>query len=246
MPVASLSSTLITSSIGDYGLYAVFVLMLIDAVFPAASEVVMVYGGAIASGAIAGQSVTLFGYTFAPGLPAYLAIALAGTIGYLIGAVLGWEIGRRGGRPYLERHGRWLHLDHAKLERAEAWFDRWEDWAVLPRPRHARRALVHLDPGRHLRGAARPLHDAHADRLRDLVLRVRRRRLGGGRELGELPPRVPLRGHRRRRARVVVAAGSSRARPAPAPELAQPRRAAPGRFPLSGVDGPPARYTRTS
>ncbi len=130
MPVASLSSTL-TQLIGDYGLYAVFVLMLIDAVFPAASEVVMVYGGAIASGAIAGQSVTLFGYTFAPGLSAYLAIALAGTIGYLIGSVLGWEIGRRGGRPYLERHGRWLHLDHAKLERAEAWFDRWEDWAVF-------------------------------------------------------------------------------------------------------------------
>jgi membrane protein DedA with SNARE-associated domain len=130
MPVASLSSTL-TQFIGDYGLYAVFLLMLVDAVFPTASELVMVYGGAIASGAIAGQSVTLFGYTFAPGLSAYLAIALAGTIGYLSGSVLGWEIGRRGGRPYLERHGRWLHLDHAKLERAEAWFDRWEDWAVF-------------------------------------------------------------------------------------------------------------------
>ncbi len=121
----------VTTAIGNYGLYAVFLLMMIDAVFPAASEVVMVYAGAIASGAIAGQSVTLFGHTFPSGLPAYLAMALAGTIGYLIGAVIGWEIGRRGGRPYLERHGRWLHLDHAKLERAEAWFLRWEDWAVL-------------------------------------------------------------------------------------------------------------------
>ncbi len=121
----------ITTAIGNYGLYAVFFLMLIDAVFPAASEVVMVYGGAIASGAIAGTSVNLFGHTFEPGFPAYLAIAIAGTVGYLIGAVIGWEIGRRGGRPYLERHGRWLHLDHEKLERAEAWFLRWEDWAVL-------------------------------------------------------------------------------------------------------------------
>ena len=59
----------VTTAIGNYGLYAVFLLMLIDAVFPAASEVVMVYGGAVASGAIAGQSVTLFGHTFAPGLP---------------------------------------------------------------------------------------------------------------------------------------------------------------------------------
>ncbi len=121
----------VTSAIGNYGLYAVFVLMMIDAVFPAASEVVMLYGGAVASGAIAGQSVTLFGHTFPSGFPAYVAIAVAGTLGYLVGAVIGWEIGRRGGRPFLERHGRWLHLDHAKLERAEAWFLRWEDWAVL-------------------------------------------------------------------------------------------------------------------
>ena len=121
----------ITSAIGSYGLYAVFLLMLIDAVLPAASEVVMVYGGAIASGAIAGQSVTLFGYAFAPGLDAYLAISLAGAIGYTIGSVLGWELGRRAGRPYLERHGRWLHLNAAKLDRAEAWFDRYGSWAVF-------------------------------------------------------------------------------------------------------------------
>src|SRR4029077_121101 len=82
-------------------------------------------------GAIAGQSVTLFGYTFASGLPAYLAIALAGTIGYTVGALIGWEIGRRGGRPYLERHGRWLHLDAAKLDRAERWFDRRGNLAVF-------------------------------------------------------------------------------------------------------------------
>ena len=75
--------------------------------------------------------MTLFGYTFAPGLSAYLAIVVAGTIGYLIGSVIGWEIGVSGGRPYLERHGRWLHLDAAKLDRAEAWFLKWEDWAVL-------------------------------------------------------------------------------------------------------------------
>jgi membrane protein DedA with SNARE-associated domain len=130
MFVGSFTSSL-TTFVGDYGLYAVFLLMLIDAVFPAGSEIVMVYGGAIASGAIAGQSVTLFGHTFAAGLPAYLAISLAGTVGYTIGALIGWEIGRRGGRPYLERHGRWLHLDAAKLARAEAWFDRFGSWAVF-------------------------------------------------------------------------------------------------------------------
>ena len=118
VPLASVTSTL-TELVGDYGLYAVFVLMLIDAVFPAGSEIVMVYGGAIASGAIAGVSVTLFGHELSSGLPAYLAIVAAGTVGYLIGSVIGWEIGSRGGRPYLERHGRWLHLDERRLDRAE-------------------------------------------------------------------------------------------------------------------------------
>jgi len=132
--VASVLSGLtdaVTSAIGDYGLYAVFVLMLVDAIFPAASEVVMVYGGAVASGAFAGQDVVLFGQTIDAGLPAYVAIALAGTLGYTVGAIAGWAIGLYGGRPYLERHGRWLHVDAAKLDRAERWFERWEDWAVF-------------------------------------------------------------------------------------------------------------------
>ncbi|HEY6568897.1 MAG TPA: DedA family protein [Candidatus Limnocylindrales bacterium] len=134
MPVASILSEItetVTSVIGDYGLYAVFLLMLIDAVFPAASEVVMVYAGAVAAGAFPDQSVTLFGHEFEPGLPAYLAMATAGTIGYLIGSVLGWWVGDYGGRPWLERHGRWLHLNAERLDRAERWFDRWEGWAVF-------------------------------------------------------------------------------------------------------------------
>jgi len=132
--VASIVSDLtdaVTTAIGDYGLYAVFVLMLVDAVFPAASEVVMVYAGALAAGAFANQNVVLFGQTIDDGWPAYIAIALAGTIGYTLGAIIGWAIGLYGGRPYLERHGRWLHLDAEKLDRAERWFERWEDWAVF-------------------------------------------------------------------------------------------------------------------
>jgi membrane protein DedA with SNARE-associated domain len=132
--VASILSSvteLLTDTIGDYGLYAIFFLMLVDAVFPAASEPVMVYGGAVAAGAFAGQNVTLFGTEIESGLPAYLAVATAGTIGYLIGAVLGWWIGAAAGRPFLEEHGRWFHLNAAKLDKAERWFDRWDDWAVF-------------------------------------------------------------------------------------------------------------------
>jgi membrane protein DedA with SNARE-associated domain len=132
--VASILSAItdaVTSAIGDHGLYAVFLLMLIDAVLPAASEVVMVYGGALAAGAFAGQDVVLFGSTIEEGLPAYLAIALAGTIGYTIGAVGGWAIGLYGGKPFLERRGRWFHLNEERLDRAERWFDRWGEWAVF-------------------------------------------------------------------------------------------------------------------
>jgi membrane protein DedA with SNARE-associated domain len=134
VPVASVLSGItdaVTEAIGDHGLYAVFALMAVDAVLPAASEVVMVYAGAVAAGAFAGQSVTLFGHTVADGFPAYVAMALAGTLGYLVGAIVGWAIGDYGGRPYLERHGRWLHLSEGKLDRAEAWFDRFGNWAVF-------------------------------------------------------------------------------------------------------------------
>ena len=121
----------VTDAIGNQGLYAVFLLMMVDAVLPAASEVVMVYAGAVASGAFAGQAITLFGYQFDSGLPAYLAVAIAGTVGYLIGSIGGWALGDYLGRPWLEHHGRWLHLNAEKLDRAERWFDRWEEWAVF-------------------------------------------------------------------------------------------------------------------
>ncbi|HEY7178616.1 MAG TPA: DedA family protein [Gaiella sp.] len=133
MPVAALSEITdrITEVVGNHGLYAVFVLMMIDAVFPAASELVMVYAGAIASGAFVGQSVSLFGHEFQSGFPAYVAMATAGTVGYLVGSIVGWGAGDYLGRPWLERHGRWLHLSSEKLDRAERWFDRWEEWAVF-------------------------------------------------------------------------------------------------------------------
>jgi membrane protein DedA with SNARE-associated domain len=121
----------VTDAVGDYGLYAVFLLMLVDAVLPAASEIVMLYAGAVAAGAFAGQNVTLFGERIESTPWAYIAMAGAGTIGYLGGSILGWVIGRYGGRPYLERHGRWLHITPEKLDRAEAWFARYGDAAVL-------------------------------------------------------------------------------------------------------------------
>jgi membrane protein DedA with SNARE-associated domain len=128
--LASVSGS-VTTFVGDHGVYAVFLLMAIDAVFPAASELVMVYAGALASGAFASQHVVLFGHRIEPGGRAYVTMALAGTLGYVVGSIFGWWIGRAGGRPFAERHGRLLHLGPERLERAERWFDRHDRWAVL-------------------------------------------------------------------------------------------------------------------
>jgi membrane protein DedA with SNARE-associated domain len=128
--LASVTDTL-TSFIGDHGLYAVFGLMLVDAVLPAASALVMLYAGALAAGAFAGQNVVFFGERVSSGFWAFVVMTLAGAIGYTIGSIAGWAIGFYGGRPYLERHGRWLHVNAARLARAARWFDRFGDAAVF-------------------------------------------------------------------------------------------------------------------
>jgi membrane protein DedA with SNARE-associated domain len=121
----------VTSAIGNHGVYAVFLLMALDAVFPAASELVMLYAGALAAGAFAGQHVVLFGAHISSHAGAYVVMALAGTLGYLAGAIVGWAIGRYGGRRLIERRGRLFHLGPDRLARAERWFDRWDDLAAL-------------------------------------------------------------------------------------------------------------------
>jgi membrane protein DedA with SNARE-associated domain len=129
--LAGLSSSL-TSQVAAHGVYAVFILMAIDAVFPAASELVMLYAGAVAAGAFSSaHHVSVFGEKIGFGPTAYVTVALAGTFGYLVGAVVGWWIGVRGGRPYLERRGRWLHVTPENLDRAERWFERWGNAGVL-------------------------------------------------------------------------------------------------------------------
>jgi membrane protein DedA with SNARE-associated domain len=129
--LASISSSF-TSQVASHGVYAVFLLMMIDAVFPAASEIVMLYAGAVAAGVLSSaHHVSIFGATIGSGIGAYIVMALAGTLGYFVGSLLGWGIGLYGGRPLLERRGRWFHLTPEKLDRAERWFQKWGNLGVL-------------------------------------------------------------------------------------------------------------------
>ena len=51
-------------------------------------------------------------------------VTLAGTIGATIGALVAYAIGAWGGRPIIERWGRWLGITPADLDRTESFFER--------------------------------------------------------------------------------------------------------------------------
>jgi membrane protein DedA with SNARE-associated domain len=115
----------VTSFVGNHGLAAIFLLMFVAAILPAASELTMIYGGALASGALAGHIAH-----FRPGWHAYLAVVVVGVVGNVLGAALGWALGYYGGHPLLERRGRWLHATPERIARAERWFERFGTVAV--------------------------------------------------------------------------------------------------------------------
>lgn len=127
---AGLTSQL-TSWIGHQGVYAVFALMALDALLPVGGELIMLYAGVLAAGAIAGQQATLFGAALGDGLESYLVLAMAGSLGYLAGSLIGWTIGVVGGRPLIERKGPLLHVSPETVHRAEDWFERFGRRAVF-------------------------------------------------------------------------------------------------------------------
>jgi len=125
LPAASLTSTIL-DLVAHHGAVAVFVLMAVDALLPVGGELIMLLAGALAAGALGVGAGGL-----GTGPTAYVALATAGALGYLAGAMIGWAVGRRGGRDLVVRHGRWLHLGPQRLERAERWFDRFGNVGVL-------------------------------------------------------------------------------------------------------------------
>lgn len=62
-----------------------------------------------------------------------LWVAVAASTGAIVGDTIGYTIGRRGGRPLLERLGRRFpkHLGPQHLAAAERSFERWGVWAVF-------------------------------------------------------------------------------------------------------------------
>jgi membrane protein DedA with SNARE-associated domain len=59
----------------------------------------------------------------------YWLVVLAGTVGATVGALIAYAIGAYGGRPILERWGRYVGVSATDLDRAEAFFARYGDAA---------------------------------------------------------------------------------------------------------------------
>ena len=106
--------------IASYSYAAVFVLMAAEsACIPVPSELIMLFGGALAAGA--GPDVH----------PSLIVIIVAGVVGNVVGSYGAWAVGRYGGQAVWHRWGRYVLLRGQDLDRAEYWFARYGAAAVF-------------------------------------------------------------------------------------------------------------------
>jgi membrane protein DedA with SNARE-associated domain len=62
---------------------------------------------------------------------AILAGGFYGALGCTIGSIASYALGAYGGRPFLERYGKYLLITRHDLEKADHWFERWGNRAVF-------------------------------------------------------------------------------------------------------------------
>jgi membrane protein DedA with SNARE-associated domain len=102
------------------GYFGIFLLMVLENVFPPIpSEVIMGLGGiAVARGQMEA-----------------LPLIAVGTAGTVVGNYFWYALGRRFGylglKPWVDRHGRWLTVDWHEVERLHAFFTRHGEWIVF-------------------------------------------------------------------------------------------------------------------
>jgi membrane protein DedA with SNARE-associated domain len=98
-----------------WGYLAVFVLSFISSMgLPVGAEVAIIYGGVLASGQIPNEPHPLN----------LVLVIVVAAVAEVLGSVAGYSIGYFGGRPLVDRVGKYVLLTHRDLDRAEAWFDR--------------------------------------------------------------------------------------------------------------------------
>ena len=108
--------------LADHGYLAVFVLSFISSMgLPVGAEVALIYGGVLASGQVTTGHHQL----------SLIVVILVAVAAEVLGSLAGYLIGFYGGRPLVDRVGKYVLLTHKDLDRAEAWFGRHGDPLVL-------------------------------------------------------------------------------------------------------------------
>jgi len=98
----------IMSVISTMGYGGIALLMAIEsACIPLPSEIIMPFAGFLV---FKGQ-MTLWG------------IAMAGAIGCVLGSIPAYYLGMYGGRPLVEKYGKYVLISHRDLNMADRWFD---------------------------------------------------------------------------------------------------------------------------
>ena len=106
----------ISSLIAMSGYGGIVILMAIEsACIPLPSELIMPFAG----------------YLVFQGTMKLLLVATAGAIGCNVGSLIAYEIGCYGGRPLVERYGRWILMGHRELDWADRFFAHWGYLAVF-------------------------------------------------------------------------------------------------------------------
>jgi membrane protein DedA with SNARE-associated domain len=124
--IASISESLVNETshfVRDAGLPGIFALMAISsACIPIPSEIVMLFAGfAVAD---PGQSASHHHLTM-------VGIVIAGLLGTMVGSWVAYAVGRGGRLELFERHGHRVHMGPAQIAKADGWFQRYGEAAVL-------------------------------------------------------------------------------------------------------------------
>ena len=105
-----------TATIVALGYPGIALLMAIEsACIPLPSEIIMPFAG----------------YLVSQGHFTLIGVATAGAIGCNLGSIVGYAMGQYGGRPIVERYGRYLLIDAHDIDKADRFFQKYGDWAVL-------------------------------------------------------------------------------------------------------------------
>ncbi|MFD2615636.1 DedA family protein [Paenibacillus gansuensis] len=82
------------------------------------------------------------GYLVSQGEISFLGAVIFGTIGGVIAQIFVYWIGRYGGRPFLEKYGKYIFINKKQIDMSEEWFERYGTVVVftarfIPVVRHA-------------------------------------------------------------------------------------------------------------